>query len=184
MESLPSGEPNNPGRQRPEWSVMAGEFDPDKINVDGVLVGRLAIKFFYAKPGSEGRRALQARELVLRSFELSGLDRNAVDDRVTAITVRLKDYAEQLKLARLTPELDIVKSDEGQALPSPSPVMDTLRLLIDGSNEVETILVDDKVITDKEKWEVDGDTRRFAEAVVRELYLQEQPLSAVGPPVE
>ena len=181
MEVSVPGEHNNPGPSRPEWSVIAGEFDPGKIIIDGVLVGRMADKFWYSTPGSDGRRALQARELVLRSFELSGLDRGAIEEKVTAITVKLKNYAEQVELVKRTPELDVVNSEEGEALFGPSPVMNTLRLLIDGSNRLESILLHDNVIDDKEKWEVDDDTRLFAEAVIRELYLQEQPLISVEP---
>jgi hypothetical protein len=180
MEDLPGGEQKEPEQRRPAWSVLAGEFDLQNHAMNGILVARMADEFWFAPSGTDGQRNLQARELVLRAYELCGIDRPIIAAKITQTILDLKDYAKQIDLTELTPELNIDNSEVGTDITpesSPSPVMSALRALIELSNNVESIVLHDRLRTEKEKWLVDGDTRRQAEAALRSLYLEEKSLN-------
>lgn len=172
--------PEEVAHQRPPWSVLAGEFDPEdpRIKLNSILVARMVDSFWFNPIHSDNRRRMYAIELVLRAYELCGLDRFSIKEDVNNTAADLNDYSKQLELSKLTPGLDIEdeeKEQGNQAKLSPSPVMNALRALIELSNNVSTIVIQERVRTEteKEKWEVDGDTRRLAEAIIRSFYLKE-----------
>lgn len=172
--------PEEAAPERPPWSVLAGEFDPEdpRIKLNSILVARMVDSIWFNPIRSDNRRRMYAIELVLRAYELCGLDRFNVTKDVNSTAADLSNYSKQLELSKLTPELDIEdekKEHDKPSKQSPSPVMNALRALMELSNNVSTITIQNRVRTEKEKekWEVDGDTRRLAEAVVRSFYLKE-----------
>ena len=181
MGELVDSEPKEPMQIRPAWSVLVGEFDLQNPILNSILVARMADKFPDAPRGSDWRHLEQAKELVRRAYELCGIDRSVVEDKITNDRlVIIKDWSKQVKLAELTPELDTHPNKEGSdELPetTSSPVMDALRALIELSNGVERITTDERVRTDKDRWLVDRDTARLAEATLRSLCLEEKSLS-------
>ncbi|MBI2592305.1 hypothetical protein HYW36_02395 [Candidatus Saccharibacteria bacterium] len=179
MERSDQTETGQPEPQKPAWSVLAGEFDPSDPTLNSILVARMVDYFWFNPIHSENRRRMHATELVLRAYEICGLDRFAVKEKIENTIADLMDYSKQLELSRQTPELigmEGQERDEGERTETTlSPVMHALRALIKLSNSVNSITIQDRIRqeADKEKWAVDGDTRRLAEAVIRSLYLEE-----------
>lgn len=164
-----------PGQPEPEsWSVIAGQFDPNRTLVNEVTVALTVDAHFYLPRGSEGKRKVQAIELVLKAIELNGYDSSLARQAVTKKVIDLTDWQAQVELVDRTPELDHPADTSAADKSNPSPAMTALRVLIDESNETDSLVVHDHLITDRSIWQVDGDTRRLAEAAVRALYLQEQ----------
>lgn len=172
MGQSPEDELRESGIQRPAWSVMVGEFDPEK-RINGQLLGMIYdTTWSYLPPTAALRRQEQAKELVLRSFELCGLQSLAAITNVDESIEVYADYNAQQALIESTAVLDIGR-DSKSGYSSPSPVMNMLRLLMDKSVEVEVIYIEDVVIRNKDRWLIEGDTRRLAEAIIRALYQQE-----------
>ena len=171
------------GGERPAWSVMQGKFDSEAVIINPPLVSLMARKYWYANPTSEGRRNLQAIELVFKSYELCGINISRIEEKITDTAKSLKEYSKQVTTLANTPELVKVHEDhEGKIIdidedvsPNPSPVMEALRVLIEKTNETEMIIVDDKQVLDNERWSVGDRTKRMARAILCDIYRQEYP---------
>lgn len=173
-------ETNDLNPDAPEAEPSASPEVDAIVRINGQLIGRLVdATWSYLPPTAELRRESYAKALVVKACELAGLDFEAVAKSLENLPPEIKNFDHQMDVDAATPELDTKFRYE-----TPSHVLNLLRRIIDKAEEVEEVNISDLIIKNKYRWQIDGDTRRLAETIVKAMYINEHNTVAAEEVVE